>query len=409
MASRKSLFNDNVRDFQGINSVNSEIDDTIQEDPEKFILLNNGITIVCDEFLTSNRAITLRNPQIVNGCQTSHVLFYANESKKQLNRIPLNIKKIATKDLDITNQIVRGTNRQTIVYDEAFEATKKFHKNLEEFYNAISTDYDRLYYERRSKQYQHNPRIKQTQKINLRVQTQYFVAMFLNKPHLSHRHESKLLKDYANTIYQEKQSLLPYFVSALTFYKYEEFFREGIIEKKDFYSFKAHLMMVFRELISGSCPDINSEKKIDAHCQSILTVLKNSKLLKEYIEKSTEIFTACKNAWTKEMGKSYYGMKDISDFTDLLLSRSGISGGTECVVEIDGETRFKGVVQKIIIDRYGNRCGFISRIPDDIFFHSLQNQKLDFTALEGKYVSYSVDINSRNGKPIAIDVKYEGS
>lgn len=231
--------------------------------------------------------------------------------------------------------------------------------------------------------------------------------MFLNKPHLSHRHESKLLKDFANIIFQEKQSLLPYFVSALTFYKYEEFFREGFIEKKSFYSFKAHLMMVFRELIAGSCPNINSEKKIDSHCESILNVLKNDDLLKEYIIKSTEIFSACKNVWAQEMGKSYYGMKDISDFTNLLLNRSRISSNKECEIDVDGETRFKGVVQKIIIDRYGNRCGFISRIPDDIFFHSLQNQNLNFVALEGKYVSYAVDINKRNGKPIAVDVKYE--
>lgn len=47
---RKSLFNDNVRDFQGLNPVNLEIENTIRDSPEKFIVLNNGITIVCDEY-----------------------------------------------------------------------------------------------------------------------------------------------------------------------------------------------------------------------------------------------------------------------------------------------------------------------------------------------------------------------
>lgn len=403
---RKSLFNDNVRDFQGVNSVNLEIDRTIQEDPEKFILLNNGITIVCDEFLTSNRAVTIRNPQIVNGCQTSHVIYYANSKRNLKGKVPLSIKIIATKDLDITNQIVRGTNRQTIVYDEAFESTKKFHKDLEDFYNAFSVDYERLYYERRSKQYQNNPRIKQTQKINLRIQTQYFIAIFINKPHHAHRHESKLLKDYANTIFQEKQSLLPYFVSALIFYKYEEIFRNEFIDKKKYYSFKAHLMMIFREIISGNCPDINSEKKIDKYCAEVLKVLKNEKKLRECIKKSAEIFDNCKNTWTKDMGKSYYGMKDIAEFTKLLLKRSRLSGQNEYDCPIDDENRFKGVVQKIIIDRFGNRCGFISRLPDDIFFHSKKNPQIDFIELEGKYVSYRVDTDHLNGKPIAVDVRF---
>ena len=66
---RKSLFDDNVRDFQGDNGINSEIGKTIENEPEKFALLNNGITIVCEKYTPSNRQITIKNPQIVNGCQ----------------------------------------------------------------------------------------------------------------------------------------------------------------------------------------------------------------------------------------------------------------------------------------------------------------------------------------------------
>ena len=43
-----NIFEDNVRDFQGYNSVNSEIKATIEktEDQNRFALLNNGITIM---------------------------------------------------------------------------------------------------------------------------------------------------------------------------------------------------------------------------------------------------------------------------------------------------------------------------------------------------------------------------
>ncbi len=52
---RKALFDDNVRDYQGENTINTEIGLTIQKDPSKFILVNNGITIVCDDFKTSTK------------------------------------------------------------------------------------------------------------------------------------------------------------------------------------------------------------------------------------------------------------------------------------------------------------------------------------------------------------------
>jgi cold shock CspA family protein len=402
---RKSLFNDNVRDYQGTNNVNLEIEDTIRKDPAKFILLNNGITVVCDEFISSNRKITLKNPQIVNGCQTSHVLFYAKEKGLDVDKIPLSIKVISTKDIDVTNQIVRGTNRQNIVYDEAFETTKKFHKDLEEFFNAVSVDYEKIYYERRSKQYHHNPLIKQTEKINIRVLTQSFIAMFLNRPHLSHRHESKLLKEFANSIFQEVHSRLPYFTSSLTFYKLEKLFRNNIIERKEYYSFRSHIMMVFRELISGNCPNVHAEKAIDKHCETVLEVLKDEKDTEAYFRKAIEIFSKCKNIWVDELGKSSYGIKDIADFTNLLLKTVDETKGVSPIEYSDSNNLFEGKVVKTIIDRYGDRCGFIKRVPNDIFFHSKANRELDFVDLEGKYVSYEVEINPKNGRETALNVK----
>jgi AIPR protein len=401
---RKSLFNDNVRDYQGTNNVNLEIEDTIRDDPAKFILLNNGITIVCDEFIPSNRRITLKNPQIVNGCQTSHVLFYAKEKGMDVDRIPLSIKVISTKDIDVTNQIVRGTNRQNIVYDEAFETTKKFHKDLEEFFNAISVNYEKIYYERRSKQYHHNPLIKQTEKINIRILTQSFIAMFLNNPHLSHRHESKLLKEFANSIFQEVHSRLPYFTSALTFYKLEKLFRNNILEKKEFYSYRSHLMMIFRELISGNCPNIFSEKAIDKCCENILKVLKDDKDTEKYFRQSEEVFLKCKDIWINDLGKSSYGIKDIADFTKLLLKIVHENKGIPTLQPSVTKNIFEGMVVKTIIDKFGDRCGFIKRTPNDIFFHSKVNKELDFADLEGRYVSYEVEINPRNGREIALKV-----
>lgn len=401
---RKSLFDDNVRDYQGTNNVNTEIEETISSDPAKFILLNNGITIVCDEFTPSNRKVTLKNPQVVNGCQTSHVLYYAKEKGIDVGKIPLSIKVIATKDLDVTNQIVRGTNRQNIVYDEAFESTRTFHKEFEEFTNAISVDYDKIYYERRSKQYQHNPLIKQTQKINLRILTQSFVGMFKNMPHKSHRHESKLLTEFANEIFHDKHSKLPYFTAALAFYKLEKLFREKKLEKNAFYSYRPHILMIFREYIAGECPSLFKEKAIDEHSFKILSVLKDNNELEKIFFESVNIFQNTRDKWVNELGKSTFGIKDIPEFTTLLLNEIKDVKNEEIHSNEEYDEIYEGKVVKIIRDRYGYYCGFIERRPDNIFFHSQSNPSIKFHDLEDKYVTYEVQINPKNGMEHAVEV-----
>lgn len=403
---RKSLFNDNVRDYQGENSVNSEILETIEEDPSKFVLLNNGITVVCDEFITKNRRLKITNPQIVNGCQTSHVLFTAKKRGLDISKIQVSVKFISTEDQEISNDIVRGTNRQNIVLDEAFEATKKFHKDLEEFFNHISDDYtDKIYYERRAKQYSHHPSIKQIQKINLRILAQYFSAMFLNKPHLSHRHESFLLREQANILFQENQSKLPYFVSSYTFFQLENLFRES-----NFYPelkpYKAHLLMMFRESIGGNVPNINNEKPIDIYSQRIINILKNQDLLIKQFEAVAKLFKQTINKWTTDLGKSRFAIKDVPEFTTLLLAETQRHFSIKVeVLSNDEEFIYTGVVTKTLIDRFGNFCGFIKRSPDNIFFHAQQNKNLDFMRLEGKFVSYKVSINPKDNRQVAMNVE----
>lgn len=85
----RKLFYENVRDFQGTdNKINQEIANTITEEKlqDKFILLNNGITIVTKHYQQlRGHEILIRDYQIVNGCQTSHIVYknrdYINNKK----------------------------------------------------------------------------------------------------------------------------------------------------------------------------------------------------------------------------------------------------------------------------------------------------------------------------------------
>ena len=122
----RRLFYDNVRDFQGRNAVNQEIEATIQdtEQNDRFALLNNGVTIVAGDLSTVGANFRLRDYQIVNGCQTSHIIF--NNRDRITENIFLPVKVIVTRDGEVTNQIIQGTNRQTEVKVEAFESLAPF-------------------------------------------------------------------------------------------------------------------------------------------------------------------------------------------------------------------------------------------------------------------------------------------
>lgn len=400
---RKSLFNDNVRDYQGDNTVNDEIASTILKSPAEFVVLNNGLTVVCDEFKQNNTRLTIHNPQIVNGCQTSHVIFNAHKKGWDLSKVPLTVKFISTTDSELSNQIVRGTNRQNIVLEEAFEATKQFHKDLEEFFVVYSVDYESIFYERRSKQYSFNPAIKQTQKFSLKLLTQYFIGMFLNKPHVSHRHESILLKDFANDIFQDFHSKLPYFTSALTFYNLEKLFRENLMTRT-VKPYKAHLLMMFRESIAGYVPSLNRERPIDDHSKKILDFLKDFEKTKERFRELEKLFTESVDNWTKILHKSPYRMKDQEDFTDVLLDKVRHEYNISKAKDIK-DAPLIGKVLKTSIDRYGQRFGFILRQPENIFFHALQNRELDFINLEGKYVSYELSLDAKSDRYYAKNVQ----
>ncbi|QRA43518.1 AIPR family protein [Chryseobacterium cucumeris] len=394
---RKSLFNDNVRDFQGLNPVNLEIENTVKDSPEKFIILNNGITIVCDEYKQNNTKLTIFNPQIVNGCQTSHIIYECYKKNLDLSKVPISIRVISTTDEEIVNDIVRGTNRQNIVLEEAFESTKKFHKDLEEFFTVVSPEYETIYYERRSKQYQHNPIIKQTQKVNLRILTQYYLGVFLNKPHISHRHESILLKENKDDIFQDYHSKLPYFTLAYLFIKFENFLRQNTVPRI-VRTYKSHILMMLRQTVMGYLPSQNKETEVDKSCNKLLIVLKDNQQFEKLVNDSIKLFTDSLEKWETVLGKSRRGTKDVEAFTLHLINEvnSLIKGGEKSIQLQDqniinsSEKVYLGKIIAVIRDKYGDYYGFIEKNPNNIFVHSKDNKNFTFNNLKGRKVMYKI-------------------
>lgn len=282
---KKSVFYDNVRDYQGDNSVNSEMSFTIENEPSKFVLFNNGVTIICKNLSSFRDKVTLTGYQIVNGCQTSHVVFNNVGALKDKN-LQISVKLIETDDDETVAKIIKATNRQTAVSDDQLVALNEFHKRLEEYYKTFNGK-EKLFYERRSRQYANICDIEKVRIVSIGMQIKTFASMFYDKPHLASRYYGRLM-NAIDGIFSDTHNLMPYYTSAYTMYRLEYFFRNKSIESK-YRKFKYFILMALKyDFADKEIPKLDS-RKIESFCTAILNAVNdNDKFIKE-INKITKI------------------------------------------------------------------------------------------------------------------------
>lgn len=266
----RGLFYENVRDFQGDNLVNKEIQETLNSEyKDTFVLLNNGVTIVAEDISQTGDMFTLSGFQIVNGCQTSHVLY--NNQDQITERILIPIKLIVGPIDELKNLVIKATNRQTVVKTEELSALTDFQKHLERYYNAIEDEH-RLYYERRSQQYRSTPGLEKIRIVNISSQIRSFSSMFLNRAHQASRYYGTLLKDIESRIFIEGHFPISYYVSSYALFKLEFFFRRRMIDNK-YRPFKYHLLGIFRIIVAGIDMPQMTANKFEKYCELIRDVL----------------------------------------------------------------------------------------------------------------------------------------
>lgn len=292
----KSVLYDNVRDYQGDdNDVNDEISSTLSgHDANKFVVLNNGITIICKSLKNLVRdKYLLSGYQIVNGCQTTHVL-YRNRSILT-DDIYVAVKIISTTDSETINQIIKATNRQTEVTNEQMMSLNDFQKKLEDYYSTFSGSL-KLYYERRSKQYADVEGVEKVRVVSIQYQIKAFSSMFLDKPHLASRYYGTLLKESAN-IFDDNHKCLPYFASAYLLYRIEYLIRNKQISQ-ELNKYRYHLLMVIKYLVLNPKPQpqLNSND-IEKTCTTILDIAHDPVKLLDYVTRARVIMDPIIQDW----------------------------------------------------------------------------------------------------------------
>lgn len=266
-----SIFDDNVRDFQGNNQVNKKIKNTLESGEfDLFCVLNNGVTIVSTSITPVSNRFTIRDYQVVNGCQTSHVL-HDCRGIEGIDQVFVPIKIIVTENEDIKTSITLATNSQTEVKTEQLEALSVFQKKLELYFNAEKNSMP-LYYERRSQQYNSNTGIKRTQIISIPIQIKSFASMFLSSPHLVTGYYGTIVKRFSGQMFNEEHKYSPYYVSALSYFRIEQFFRSGDLKAENKKA-RFHIMFIVRLLCMGEKLEFFNSNKMDKNCENFKEIL----------------------------------------------------------------------------------------------------------------------------------------
>jgi hypothetical protein len=146
----------NVRDFLGDTSINKGMRETIKIEPERFAAYNNGLTIVCSSVeIEGNEIISIENPSVVNGGQTTMVI--VDEARKgtavQSIRVPIRVVEITSTNAADVKQlpslISRYANTQNNIKTTDQLVNEEPHPSLNEYCVEHADDLGGWYYAHR--------------------------------------------------------------------------------------------------------------------------------------------------------------------------------------------------------------------------------------------------------------------
>lgn len=127
------VFKNNIRLYLGHTEVNKNIEKTLIEEPSKFHLYNNGLTITTKQINPVLENYIISPVNIVNGCQTANSIyniFKSDQSNIELVKIP--VKIVVANDEEYEKITIR-TNSQNGISEKDLLSIKNIQKDLEDF------------------------------------------------------------------------------------------------------------------------------------------------------------------------------------------------------------------------------------------------------------------------------------
>lgn len=284
---RSEMFESNVRDFEGSNVVNRSIQETLANPSDaEFWWQNNGVTILGRRVNAPNQILTIEQPLIVNGLQTTHVLHQA----ERLNRLDdsrksegVLIRVIESDDDAVRDQVIAGTNRQTQVSGAALFATDILQVDIERFF--LANDW---FYERRKNRYK-NLKKPAARRVSINLLAQAIISLDRGEPDAARgRPTTVLTKDYER-IFNSSIELPVYLRAAQLLYSVSSFLRTNKAKEvvNDYSNIRFYLLIGTAMAHLGA-RDFNSLKFRENH--SRLPEAFEEAALLEALERVSQLF-----------------------------------------------------------------------------------------------------------------------
>ncbi len=248
----KNIFEANIRDYQGKVEVNEGIKATLEEiTSDDFWWLNNGITIIAISGTIVGKTISLEEPQIVNGLQTSTEIYnYFNNSHITSDNRSILVRIIVTSDPASRDKIIKATNSQTAISAASLHATDKVQRNIESLFLLKGG----FYYDRR-KNYYKNQGYPRDKILSIPYLAQAVNAMALREPDNSRGRPASLLKDDKNytRIFNDRYRINLYWICAVVMKKVESFMKskEANLPSEEKYNLVFHVAMYVTLVMMG--------------------------------------------------------------------------------------------------------------------------------------------------------------
>lgn len=148
-----NILYDNVRGYLGDSKFNKNIIKTLKENPNRFFMYNNGITMTAKDVnsvpINGNKKFlfTLKDMQVVNGGQTLRSVYqFKNEdfNEEKLADASILVRIFKTENnSDLTNDIAEYTNSQNTISASDLKSINNLQIKIENYLSQYKIDYVR--------------------------------------------------------------------------------------------------------------------------------------------------------------------------------------------------------------------------------------------------------------------------
>ena len=214
------LFEKNIRSFLRLNArPNKKMYETLMSDEYAvyFPFLNNGITIIADQVdipaapQNGQYLIHVKNPQIVNGLQTSKVIQeIANKAPERLLGVYINVRIYETTNPTLIEKITDATNTQSPINFRDKISNSHFIKNVKKLFENRGIDF----ITKRGEQFIAENQRKYSDSISSDVILKFWYASYYGLPEVAKNSISTVLQEVYDSIDSETGKLSIYFKDA---------------------------------------------------------------------------------------------------------------------------------------------------------------------------------------------------